>query len=52
MRLLTAGRGEQLPRIPPQTIKRGLGGADIAADSWKVVRRVLTQRKDNHIIVL
>jgi len=51
MGLLTTGRGEQLLRIPPQTIKRGLGGADIAADSWKDVYRVQVVHPDAQVAV-
>ncbi len=40
MELLTAERGEQLLRVSPQTIKRRLGGTDIAVNPWKDVYRV------------
>lgn len=51
MKLITTERGEQLLRVSPETIKRRLGGADIAANPWKDVYRIQAIHPDIQVTV-
>ncbi len=52
MNLLTTRRGEQLLRVAPQSIKRELGGLDVAADTRRDVHLFHVGRPDARVALL
>ncbi len=52
MNLLTTRRGEQLLRVAPQSIKKELGGLDVAADTRRDVHLFHVGRPDARVALL